>query len=198
MSVRIACLHGQHDLRLETIPETDPGPGEVRVRVGAGGICGSDLHYWQDGGFGPIRVREPVILGHEIAGRPAPRPEIRPRSVGRAPPRGPRRLPPRQSFFESLLSLGVGLRMARAHREPPVAKSRQVLADRPLVQLHPEPPGDPGSQILPSPAHHPVHRRIGTRLQPRHEFGHLPGVEPPGARRASPVREPSNTSRPTR
>ena len=68
MSVRVARLHGQNDLRLETIPETEPGPGEVRVRVGAGGICGSDLHYWQDGGFGPIRVREPIILGHEVAG----------------------------------------------------------------------------------------------------------------------------------
>jgi L-idonate 5-dehydrogenase len=68
MPVRVARLHGQHDLRLETIPESEPGPGEVRVRVGAGGICGSDLHYWQDGGFGPIRVREPIILGHEVAG----------------------------------------------------------------------------------------------------------------------------------
>jgi L-idonate 5-dehydrogenase len=68
MSVRVARLHAQRDLRLETIPESEPGPGEVRVRVGAGGICGSDLHYWQDGGIGPIRVREPIILGHEVAG----------------------------------------------------------------------------------------------------------------------------------
>ncbi len=32
------------------------------------GICGSDLHYYQDGGFGPVRVREPIIPGHEAAG----------------------------------------------------------------------------------------------------------------------------------
>jgi L-idonate 5-dehydrogenase len=68
MSIRVCRLHAQGDLKLETIPETEPGPGEVRVRIGAGGICGSDLHYWQDGGFGPIRVREPIILGHEVAG----------------------------------------------------------------------------------------------------------------------------------
>jgi L-idonate 5-dehydrogenase len=40
----------------------------VAVRIGAGGICGSDLHYYQHGGFGTVRLREPMILGHEIAG----------------------------------------------------------------------------------------------------------------------------------
>ena len=44
------------------------GPLDVRVRIEAGGICGSDLHYYLHGGFGTIRVREPMILGHEIAG----------------------------------------------------------------------------------------------------------------------------------
>ena len=68
MPVRVCRLHGQHDLRLETGPDPEPGEGEVLVRIGAGGICGSDLHYFQDGGFGPIRVQEPIILGHEAAG----------------------------------------------------------------------------------------------------------------------------------
>ena len=64
-----ACrLHGQHDLQIEEVALGDPGPGEVLVRLGAGGICGSDLHYYHDGGFGAIRVREPIILGHEAAG----------------------------------------------------------------------------------------------------------------------------------
>ncbi len=44
------------------------GEQEVRVRIRAGGICGSDLHYYQDGGFGTVRIREPMILGHEVAG----------------------------------------------------------------------------------------------------------------------------------
>jgi L-idonate 5-dehydrogenase len=43
-------------------------PGQVRVRVRAGGICGSDLHYFQHGGFGTIRIKEPMVLGHEVAG----------------------------------------------------------------------------------------------------------------------------------
>jgi L-idonate 5-dehydrogenase len=37
------------------------------VRVGFGGICGSDLHYFNHGGFGAVRLREPMILGHEVA-----------------------------------------------------------------------------------------------------------------------------------
>jgi len=68
MSARALCLHAAHDLRLEAAAVPEPGPGEVTVRLGAGGICGSDLHYLQDGGIGRIRVREPIVLGHEAAG----------------------------------------------------------------------------------------------------------------------------------
>lgn len=68
MNNRICRLYGQGDLRVETMPDQAPGEGEVVVRIGAGGICGSDLHYYKDGGFGPIRVKEPIILGHEAAG----------------------------------------------------------------------------------------------------------------------------------
>ncbi|TCO71310.1 L-idonate 5-dehydrogenase [Rhodovulum euryhalinum] len=68
MDTRVCILHGQGDIRIETRPVAPPGPGEALVAIGAGGICGSDLHYFQDGGFGPIRVREPIILGHEAAG----------------------------------------------------------------------------------------------------------------------------------
>jgi len=68
MQTRICRLHAKADIRIETAAVAAPGPGEALVAVGAGGICGSDLHYYQDGGFGPIRVREPIILGHEAAG----------------------------------------------------------------------------------------------------------------------------------
>jgi L-idonate 5-dehydrogenase len=61
-------IHSARDLRVETVEVTPPGPGEVRIRIAAGGICGSDLHYYQDGGFGVVRVKEPMVLGHEIAG----------------------------------------------------------------------------------------------------------------------------------
>jgi L-idonate 5-dehydrogenase len=66
--MRAAVIHAAHDLRLQDWPETSPGPGEVLIRMKAGGICGSDLHYYHDGGFGQIRVREPIVPGHEIAG----------------------------------------------------------------------------------------------------------------------------------
>ena len=62
-------LHAARDLRIEERPTESPGPGQVQIRVAKGGICGSDLHYYQHGGIGTaIRVREPLILGHEIAG----------------------------------------------------------------------------------------------------------------------------------
>lgn len=62
-------IHAAHDLRIDTMPQPGaPGPGEVTVRIGAGGICGSDLHYYHDGGFGTVRVRQPMVLGHEVAG----------------------------------------------------------------------------------------------------------------------------------
>ena len=67
--IRICRLHAKGDLRVETEASTKPGFGEVSVAIGAGGICGSDMHYWQDGGIGTIRVQEPIILGHEAAGR---------------------------------------------------------------------------------------------------------------------------------
>ncbi|CAN7668702.1 L-idonate 5-dehydrogenase [Neorhizobium sp. LjRoot104] len=68
MQTRVARLHAQRDLRVETLDSPDLGPGEVLLRMAAGGICGSDLHYYQDGGFGPVRVREPIIAGHEASG----------------------------------------------------------------------------------------------------------------------------------
>ena len=43
------------------------GPGEVLLRLGAGGICGSDLHYYFEGRNGNFVVREPLIPGHEAS-----------------------------------------------------------------------------------------------------------------------------------
>jgi L-idonate 5-dehydrogenase len=61
-------LHAPEDLRLDEQMTDELGPGQVLVRVGMGGICGSDLHYFRHGGFGAIRIQEPMVLGHEVAG----------------------------------------------------------------------------------------------------------------------------------
>jgi L-idonate 5-dehydrogenase len=64
-----ACvIHGAKNLQIENRPEPSPGTGEVLVKFGAGGICGSDLHYYHEGRVGNFALREPMILGHEVAG----------------------------------------------------------------------------------------------------------------------------------
>jgi L-idonate 5-dehydrogenase len=66
--VKVVVIHAARDLRVEERENEKPGPGQVEIAIEAGGICGSDLHYFNHGGFGTVRVREPMILGHEVAG----------------------------------------------------------------------------------------------------------------------------------
>ena len=61
-------IHGQDDLRVEELPVPEPGPGQALVAVRYGGVCGSDLHYWKHGGVGDFRLKEPMLLGHEVVG----------------------------------------------------------------------------------------------------------------------------------
>ncbi|KQX29437.1 L-idonate 5-dehydrogenase [Variovorax sp. Root434] len=61
-------IHAPGDLRVEEFETAELGAGQLQVRVRCGGICGSDLHYYQHGGFGAIRIKEPMVLGHEVAG----------------------------------------------------------------------------------------------------------------------------------
>ena len=72
LPMRLRCLcvviHAPDDLRVDERDVGEPGPGQVLVRVGYGGICGSDLHYFHQGGFGTVRIQRPMILGHEVAG----------------------------------------------------------------------------------------------------------------------------------
>ena len=64
----LACrIHAKEDLRIEDFSAPEPGPGEVLLRLGAGGICGSDLHYYFEGRNGSFIVREPLIPGHEAS-----------------------------------------------------------------------------------------------------------------------------------
>lgn len=61
--------HDAKDLRIETCEVGPLAEREVLIRMEAGGICGSDLHYYNHGGFGTVRLKQPMILGHEVAGR---------------------------------------------------------------------------------------------------------------------------------
>jgi len=66
--VRAARLHAVGDLRVADEPEPEPGPGMSLVRVTAVGICGSDLHWWDEGAIGDAKLTHPLVLGHEGAG----------------------------------------------------------------------------------------------------------------------------------
>ncbi len=61
-------IHGPLDLRIEDYPVDNLKPNQVEIKIAIGGICGTDLHYYKHGGFGQIKLREPMILGHEVSG----------------------------------------------------------------------------------------------------------------------------------
>jgi len=65
----VAELSQLHRFNLTESPSLpDPAPGEIQVAVKSVGICGSDLHYFQEGGIGDARCVYPMVLGHEPAG----------------------------------------------------------------------------------------------------------------------------------
>ncbi len=66
--MRAARLHAVGDLRVADEPEPEAGPGMSLVRVTAVGICGSDLHWWDEGAIGDAKLTHPLVLGHEGAG----------------------------------------------------------------------------------------------------------------------------------
>ncbi|MEU7867762.1 zinc-binding dehydrogenase [Dactylosporangium sp. NPDC049140] len=63
-----ARLHAAGDVRLAEEPTPEPGPGESLVEVTAVGLCGSDLHWYAEGGIGDARIAHPIVGGHEMAG----------------------------------------------------------------------------------------------------------------------------------
>ena len=65
----LACrIHAAKDLRLDEVADAALGEHEVEMRLGAGGICGSDLHYYGHARVGAFVLREPLIPGHEASG----------------------------------------------------------------------------------------------------------------------------------
>ncbi|MPV36083.1 zinc-binding dehydrogenase [Georgenia subflava] len=66
--MRALVINGKLDLREEELPVPEPAAGEVRLRMAFAGICGSDLHYYNEGANGAFVVREPLVPGHEVSG----------------------------------------------------------------------------------------------------------------------------------
>ncbi|RYV50955.1 alcohol dehydrogenase [Pengzhenrongella frigida] len=66
--MRVARLHGVGDVRVTDESQPVPATGESLVRVTAVGLCGSDLHWFTDGGIGDAQLTHPLVLGHEFAG----------------------------------------------------------------------------------------------------------------------------------
>ncbi|MFC0526208.1 zinc-dependent alcohol dehydrogenase [Phytohabitans kaempferiae] len=66
--MRVARLHGVGDIRVSDEPMPAVGPDESLVRVTAVGLCGSDLHWYTEGGIGDARLAQPLVVGHEMAG----------------------------------------------------------------------------------------------------------------------------------
>ena len=66
--MKAVVIHQAMDLRIEAREAERPTANQITVAIKRGGICGSDLHYYKHGGFGAIRLQEPMVLGHEVAG----------------------------------------------------------------------------------------------------------------------------------
>lgn len=64
-----ATIFAAKDLRLDEREAPRPAAGEVLVTLKRGGICGSDLAYYRKGQVGDFALREPLVLGHEVAGQ---------------------------------------------------------------------------------------------------------------------------------
>ena len=69
-------LYGGKDVRLENIPEPEPGPEDIKIKVKWCGICGSDVHEYEMGPFlVPVKKPHPrtgklapIVGGHEFSG----------------------------------------------------------------------------------------------------------------------------------
>ena len=161
-----ATLYGAKDLRLEDRELAPLAPGFVRVRFAAGGICGSDMHYFSHGRIGNFIATSPLVLGHEVAGTVeevgegvtgvapgAPR-RGQPLALVRPLPALPRR--PAQPLREHLLH-GLGLEDP-AH----AGRLRHPLRRHPRpVHPHPRRHALRGRRPLRAP------RRLPARRQPR-------------------------------
>ena len=67
-TMQVSVLRGVGDVGTEEREIPEPAAGEVLVRIGSVGVCGSDVHYYEHGRIGPYVVDSPLVLGHEAGG----------------------------------------------------------------------------------------------------------------------------------
>jgi L-iditol 2-dehydrogenase len=65
--MRAVVIHGEKDIRLEDIPMPEPKEDELLMKVASVCVCGSDLHYYMEGGVNTKRIVNPQVPGHEAA-----------------------------------------------------------------------------------------------------------------------------------
>jgi L-iditol 2-dehydrogenase len=64
MKALLKLSHQPGDVGLREVPEPVTGPQQVKIAIKAAGICGTDIHHYDD----EYPSRPPVILGHECSG----------------------------------------------------------------------------------------------------------------------------------
>ncbi|XP_050155373.1 sorbitol dehydrogenase-like [Malus sylvestris] len=65
---KAAWLIGVNNLKIQTFNLPRLGPNDIRIKIKAVGICGSDVHYLKTMKCGDYEVKEPMVIGHECAG----------------------------------------------------------------------------------------------------------------------------------
>ncbi len=66
---RALFIHGPRDVRVSPFNLREGREGEILIDVASVGVCGSDLHYYKDGGIGSAVIKSPFVPGHEFGGR---------------------------------------------------------------------------------------------------------------------------------
>jgi L-iditol 2-dehydrogenase len=66
--MKVLRLHAIGDLRLHDENDPVPNRDEYLLRITAVGLCGSDVHWYEEAGIGDAKLRQPLVLGHEFAG----------------------------------------------------------------------------------------------------------------------------------
>lgn len=120
-------IHAAGDLRLERRPLDKPRDDEAVVQIAFGGICGSDLHYWQHGAAGASVLKDPMVLGHEVVGM-----VMRTAADGSGPAQGTR---------VAVHPAGEGTYLGSAASRPHTDGAFGTLAILPATMLRPLPSG---------------------------------------------------------